>query len=61
MAKQCPNCRSIVSTSTANCPCGFRFLKASKGSEDSFSKYCMRIGGGVFLIACLAVVALRFL
>ena len=62
MAKQCPHCRTIVSTNTSNCNCGFQFFKTKiKANTDSLSKYCMRIGGGVFVIAGLAVVAMRFL
>ncbi|MEQ1885309.1 MAG: hypothetical protein ABL967_09625 [Bryobacteraceae bacterium] len=61
MAKQCPKCRAIVGTTAAHCSCGFQFFtqKATAGSE--LSRYCMRVGGGVFVIAGLAVVALRFL
>jgi hypothetical protein len=62
MAKQCPMCRNIVKTSVPKCSCGFKFYGAGLlGGGDAFAKNCMRIGGGLFVIAGLAVVAMRFL
>lgn len=62
MAKQCPNCRSIVESLAAPAcdSCGFNFF-ASVGGKTSFPALCMRIGASVFFLAVAAVVIDRML
>ena len=62
MAKQCPNCRTIVHDVAApSCDsCGFQFFGGAR-SRMSFPAMCMRIAGSVFLLAVFAIVLGRLL
>jgi hypothetical protein len=62
MAKQCPNCRTIApSMADPSChSCGFVYFAVSKRKK-SFADHCLRIGSVVFVIACLAAAAVKYL
>jgi hypothetical protein len=60
MAKQCPNCRTVVPLTAETCGhCGLRFFAKAKESRDLVS-ICLQIGAGVFLLAALAATVLRY-
>jgi len=61
MAKQCPNCRTIIHDVTAP-SCGFcKFQFFTPNARMSFAGMCMRIGGSVFLLAFAALLIGRLL
>ncbi len=60
MAKQCPNCRSIAELAEPTCnSCGFKYFSPAKPSTN-LEALCLRIGGAVFAIACVAVVIMKY-